>query len=295
MGRILLIILCLSAGHAIASQETVAPPVNEVVISVADQRLVLLHEGSLVGKFRVSTSKFGVGDSFYSYKTPAGKLRVCEKIGDALDPGAVIKHRTVTGEVLRVNTPGRDPIVTRILWLEGLESQNHNAKARGIYIHGTPEERTIGEPRSWGCIRMRSSDVMEVFDQVPVGTQVSIIPGHLPHLEKYRPPEPVLVADTPPPAPVSAGSQEHMPAAIPAPVAAVSKKISVSTTAVSAAPSASATDSSIAVNQRVSHAFKGSILMVGLPNAPTFDPAQHVAAQTAAAVGATGEKNTGKP
>ena len=279
-----------------AAQETVAPPVNEVVISVADQRLVLLHDGSLVGKFRVSTSKFGVGDSFYSYKTPAGKLRVCEKIGDSLDPGAVIRNRTVTGEVLRVNAPGRDPIVTRILWLEGLESQNHNAKARGIYIHGTPEERTIGEPKSWGCIRMRSSDVMEGFNQVPVGTQVTIIPGHLPHLEKYRPPEPVLVADTPPqPAPVSGGSQEHMPAATPVPVAAASKKIAAPTAAVSAAPSASTRDSSGSFNQGVSRAFKGSILMAGLPNAPTFDSARHMAEQTSSAAGTTGEKNTGKP
>ena len=170
-----------------ASQQSLVPSSREVIISVADQKLVLLNDGELVTKYPVSTSQFGIGDSFFSYKTPLGKLRVCAKIGHSLDLGTVIKKRTPTSEIIPVNAPGRDPIVTRILWLEGLEDQNHNAKARCIYIHGTPEERTIGHPKSWGCIRMRSNDVIELFGQVPVGTGVIIIPGHLPHLDKYHP------------------------------------------------------------------------------------------------------------
>jgi lipoprotein-anchoring transpeptidase ErfK/SrfK len=73
-----------------------------------------------------------------------------------------------------VDAPGRDPIVTRILWLEGLEPHNRNAFKRFIYIHGTPEERNIGIPSSYGCIRMRSADVMNVYNTVGVGARVLI-------------------------------------------------------------------------------------------------------------------------
>ena len=136
---------------------------------------------------------------------------MCDKVGEDLMFGAVIKHRSATGEVLDVNAPGRDPIVTRILWLEGLEEQNRNAKERGIYIHGTPEEKKIGEPMSWGCIRMRSRDVVELFDEIPLGATVRIIAERLPRLRKYEPPKPVIiVVHTPPPT----------PAPKPAPVAA---------------------------------------------------------------------------
>jgi lipoprotein-anchoring transpeptidase ErfK/SrfK len=79
-----------------------------------------------------------------------------------------------------VNAPGRDPIVTRILWLEGLEPRNRNAFSRYIYIHGTPEERNIGQPVSFGCVRMRSDDVIELFDSVGVNAQVFITPKPLP-------------------------------------------------------------------------------------------------------------------
>ena len=73
------------------------------------------------------------------------------------------------------NSPGRDPIVTRILWLRGLEAQNANAFGRDIYIHGTPEEWKIGSPASYGCIRMRSRDVIRVFEKVPVGARVQVV------------------------------------------------------------------------------------------------------------------------
>ncbi len=175
-----------------AAQES-TPESTEVLISVADQKMAVLRDGGLIKKYRVSTSKFGTGDSMGSYKTPLGRLRVCDKIGGDLDAGTVIKHRQATGEIIPVNAPGRDPIVTRIIWLEGLDDCNRNARTRGIYIHGTPEESNIGKPVSWGCIRMRSQDVIELYDELPPGALVSIIPDRLPRLHKYEPPKPVPV------------------------------------------------------------------------------------------------------
>ncbi len=80
--------------------------------------------------------------------------------------------------------PGRDPITTRIIWLRGLEAQNAHAFQRCIYIHGTPQEKAIGRPASYGCIRMKSSDVAALYDRVPLGTLVQITPEHLPKLAK---------------------------------------------------------------------------------------------------------------
>lgn len=294
--RILLFLLSLTAGAAICAQEPSVPLTNGVIISVADQKLALVQDGGVIEKYRISTSKFGIGDSFYSYKTPTGRLRVCEKIGDSLDPGTVIRNRASTGEILRVNAPGRDPIVTRILWLDGLESQNRNAKARGIYIHGTPEERTLGEPKSWGCIRMRSSDVIKLFEQVPVGTEVAIIPGHLPHMERYRPPEPVLYAVNTPPA--QPARIENPPTAASA-VARETKKIEPAVTplpAHTAIAVEAAIEKPVPTNEKVSRAFKGSILMAGLPNAPSLGPTSHVAAvPPGSAILSSGEKSTANP
>jgi lipoprotein-anchoring transpeptidase ErfK/SrfK len=106
-------------------------------------------------------------------------MQVAAKIGGGAPVGAVFKHRQRTGEILRPNSPGRDPIVTRILWLRGTESQNSRAFSRNIYIHGTAEERKIGRPASYGCIRMRSKDVVRVFDSVPVGTRVEVVKASL--------------------------------------------------------------------------------------------------------------------
>lgn len=143
-------------------------------ISVADQKMVVTDQGQPVATYPVSTSKFGVGSAPGSYATPLGQHRVVKKIGDGLPPGAVFKSRRFTGEVLPVDAPGRDPIVTRILWLDGKESGNRNSFGRFIYIHGTPEERNIGLPVSYGCVRMRSRDVMEIYERVGVGAKVDI-------------------------------------------------------------------------------------------------------------------------
>jgi lipoprotein-anchoring transpeptidase ErfK/SrfK len=145
-----------------------------LLISTADQRMLLLRDNIKIAEYPVSTSKFGVGDTPRSHATPTGFLRVRKKIGTNAAPGAVFKSRRLTGEVLPANAPGRDPIVTRILWLEGLERQNRNAFGRYIYIHGTPEERNIGTASSYGCIRMRSADVIAVYDTVGIGARVLI-------------------------------------------------------------------------------------------------------------------------
>jgi L,D-transpeptidase-like protein len=153
---------------------------HRILISVADQGMELYHQSALVGRFPVSTSKFGLGDRPGSRATPLGRMEVAKKIGAGAPLGAVFKSRRQTGEVLRPNAPGRDPIVTRIIWLKGLEYQNRNAFDRCIYIHGTPEERYLGRPASFGCIRMRSCDVKKLFDIVGLGAGVDVISGPFP-------------------------------------------------------------------------------------------------------------------
>jgi lipoprotein-anchoring transpeptidase ErfK/SrfK len=152
---------------------------HKIVISTRDQKLAVLDRSTLLATYPVSTSKFGVGDRPGSRFTPLGKLQIAEKIGDNAPPGTVFKDRRRTGEVVMANSPGRDPIVTRILWLRGLEAQNSNAFTRDIYIHGTPEEWRLGTPASYGCIRMRSSDVIQLYNTVGIGAAVTIVDAPL--------------------------------------------------------------------------------------------------------------------
>jgi hypothetical protein len=159
---------------------------NQLIISVRDQKLMLLRNGSQVAIYPISTSMFGLGDAWGRMTTPLGYLAVEKKIGDNVPVGAVFHKRKLTGEVLQPNAPGRDPITTRIIWLRGLEAQNAHAFQRGIYIHGTPEEKKIGRPASYGCIRMKSKDVAELYNQVPLGAVVQIIPDGLPKMEKSK-------------------------------------------------------------------------------------------------------------
>jgi hypothetical protein len=167
LGRIVVLLLALVGGCAKDNRHV-------LLISTADQRMLLLRDSIEIAEYPVSTSKFGVGDALRSNATPLGLLRVRKKIGTNAPAGAVFKSRRRTGEILPVDAPGRDPIVTRILWLEGLEPQNHNAYGRYIYIHGTPEERNIGVASSYGCIRMRSADVIALYDTVGRGARVLI-------------------------------------------------------------------------------------------------------------------------
>lgn len=155
---------------------------HHVVISVPDQQLALLDHERVVATYPVSTSKYGLGDRPGSWRTPIGEMEIAAKIGGGAAPGAVFKDRRRTGEIVAPDAPGRDPIVSRILWLRGLENQNAHAYGRDIYIHGTPEERNIGLPVSYGCVRMCSNDIIQLYDIVGRGARVSIVNAPLPDL-----------------------------------------------------------------------------------------------------------------
>lgn len=148
---------------------------NKMIVSVRDQKMLLVSEGIPIKSYKISTSKFGVGDRPGSNYTPLGHMKVAKKIGDKAPLGCVFKKRRPTGEVVKPNAPGRDPIVTRIIWLTGTESRNRNAFKRGIYIHGTPEEKRLGRPASYGCIRMSSRDVSDLYKRINYGADVFII------------------------------------------------------------------------------------------------------------------------
>jgi hypothetical protein len=137
--------------------------------------MAVLDNGALMTTYPISTSKFAIGDVPGSNGTPLGELEVAKKIGGSAPSGMVFKDRKPTGEILAPDAPGRDPIVTRILWLRGRQTQNANAFYRYIYIHGTPEERTIGTRASFGCIRMRSRDVIQLYDIVGYRARVTIL------------------------------------------------------------------------------------------------------------------------
>jgi lipoprotein-anchoring transpeptidase ErfK/SrfK len=169
-----LLLLALFLGSCVAPDTQ-----HHIVISTREQTLAILDRGTLMATYPVSTSKFGLGDYLGSSRTPLGELEVAKKIGDNAPPGAVFKDRIRTGEIVVPNSPGRDPIVTRILWLRGREAQNANAFGRYIYIHGTPEEWLIGMPASYGCIRMRSSDIIQLYNIVGIGAAVTIVDAPL--------------------------------------------------------------------------------------------------------------------
>jgi hypothetical protein len=176
-------VISATSAFAIAPLDTS----NQLIISVRDQKLMLLRNGSKVASYPISTSMFGLGDAWGRMTTPLGYLAVEKKFGDNVPVGAVFHNRRLTGEILQPNTPGRDPITTRIIWLRGLEAQNAHAFQRCIYIHGTPEEKKIGRPASYGCIRMKAKDVAELYNQVPIGAVVQITPDRLPQVEKSKP------------------------------------------------------------------------------------------------------------
>ncbi len=175
---------------------------HRIIISTADQKMVVLRDGRKIAEYPVSTSKFGTGDRFGSCATPLGEMKIKKKIGDGQPSGAVFKHRQPTGEVLKPDAPGRDPIVSRILWLDGQEPQNIHAYQRYIYIHGTAEERNIGLPVSYGCIRMKSADVIELYEIVGVGARVKITTRPFPVRHHPQPsPTPNPSQSTPPSVP----------------------------------------------------------------------------------------------
>jgi lipoprotein-anchoring transpeptidase ErfK/SrfK len=155
-------------------------------ISVARQQLKLKRGRRTERTFPISTSKFGLGSKEGSMKTPIGRFRIAEKIGENLPTTTAYKSR----KPLRASKKALasdDLIMSRILWLDGLEARNANTYDRYVYIHGTNHEEAIGQPASHGCIRMRNKDVAELFDLVDVDTPVVIADG-APHRgrEKLR-------------------------------------------------------------------------------------------------------------
>ena len=150
-------------------------PEAKIQISVRAQQLILKCGRKKLASYPVSTSRFGLGSKEGSFKTPAGKFRITEKIGEGMPLGTVFKSRRpvkATKKALREE----DLVMTRILWLDGLERRNANTHKRYIYIHGTNHEEKIGLPDSHGCIRMKNADLVELFERVSEGTPVEIRP-----------------------------------------------------------------------------------------------------------------------
>lgn len=152
----------------------------QLIVSVEDQQMTLLENGKQVRSYKVSTAKNGVGEAFDSDLTPRGRHEIAEKVGEGAPVGMVFVALIPTGEIVKVNEPGRWPIVTRIFRLRGLEEKNKNSFDRMIYLHGSPVERLLGSPASGGCIRMRSGEIVELFDLIDVGTPIDIVEGPLP-------------------------------------------------------------------------------------------------------------------
>ena len=155
-----------------------------IEISITRQTLTLLKGAETVKTWPVSTAKNGAGEGMDSECTPRGQHVIAEKIGEACAPNTVFVGRQPTGETyhpdLRQQHPDRDWILTRILWLRGVEpgmnqGGDRDSYRRFIYIHGSPDDISMGTPGSRGCIRMRNTDVIELFDQVEVGTEVRIL------------------------------------------------------------------------------------------------------------------------
>jgi lipoprotein-anchoring transpeptidase ErfK/SrfK len=147
-------------------------------VSIRSQTLIvrgLPAGGKKWRRYRISTSRYGLGTEPGSYKTPLGRFAIARKIGAGAPLGSVFKSRVATGEIGNSSNP-EDLIQTRILWLKGLDAENANSMERYIYIHGTNHEEDIGMPASHGCVRMRNRDVAELYAMVRKGTPVFIQP-----------------------------------------------------------------------------------------------------------------------
>ncbi len=154
-----------------------------IEVDIAAQRLRLLDGGRLAREYPVSTATNGAGERNGSECTPRGLHVICEKIGAGSPENTVFVGRRPTGErwtpELAAAAPGRDWILTRLLWLDGCEPGRNrggdvDTRARYIYIHGAPESAAMGVPGSHGCIRMRNRDIIELFELVAEGTEVLI-------------------------------------------------------------------------------------------------------------------------
>jgi len=158
---------------------------DEVIyVAAKRQRLYHIKNGEIVGRYVISTSKYGLGCKKNSEKTPLGLHTIYRKFGDDVPEAGIFKERRYTGKQATIISEPKDvdsdDITTRILWLSGKEpgvnaGHNVDSRSRAIYIHGTPEEGLIGQPASHGCIRMLNSEVIALYDAVPQGTPVVIL------------------------------------------------------------------------------------------------------------------------
>ena len=156
----------------------------QILIDIPSQtRSLLGDDGACIRRYSVSTARNGAGEASGSFCTPRGRHIIRARIGAGAPIGAAFRGRRPTGEVwtpeLAAANPGRDWILTRILWLSGTEPGFNrlgevDSMRRYIYIHGTPDTEPMGVPLSIGCVRMRNRDVAELFELVPAGTAVDI-------------------------------------------------------------------------------------------------------------------------
>lgn len=157
----------------------------QININIPTQTLELLDAaGVLLKRYAVSTAANGAGEENGSYCTPRGRHIIRAKIGAGQPVNAVFAKRRPTGEIytpeLGAAFPGRDWILTRILWLSGCELGfnrlgNRDTMRRYIYLHGTPDSTVLGKPGSKGCVRLRNADLLELFDLIAVGTEVNLL------------------------------------------------------------------------------------------------------------------------
>ena len=148
-------------------------PQRNIHISIRDQRLTLKEGETPIRTYPISTSRFGIGTEEGSMKTPTGQFCIAEKIGAQMPMDTVFQSR-VPLKPDDPLPPTEDLVMSRILWLNGLDEHNANTRARFIYIHGTRHEDKIGAPASHGCVRMRNADVVELFELIDEGAQVTI-------------------------------------------------------------------------------------------------------------------------
>lgn len=157
---------------------------RHIEVNITEQRLRLFDQDKVLMDVVVSTASNGAGELFGSECTPRGQHVIRARIGDSCESGTVFVARRPTGEIyapgLKQVNPDRDWILTRILWLSGCERGknrlgNVDTMRRFIYIHGAPDDDLMGVPGSHGCVKMRNSDVIQLFDQVEVGTPVNIL------------------------------------------------------------------------------------------------------------------------
>jgi hypothetical protein len=149
-------------------------------VSVWRQHMYHVRGRRLMDEYVISTAGAGLGSELDSHRTPLGLHQVEDKIGAGVPLGGVLSERRFTGEVVFGPHPGEDLITSRILWLGGLEPGINqgglvDSHDRAIYIHGTADEASLGRPSSMGCIRMRNTDVIELFDRLPIGALVVIL------------------------------------------------------------------------------------------------------------------------